>query len=121
MEPLAAPIAETRTRYGRTVRAPVRYEPVEKVEDDYNTDDYDEGESEVSSVIEYSDSELDDDDSDLDDFIVPDRDESDESDNGTGTDTDADSTTSGVQPPVARGGAATPRKIPTKVPVRGKK
>jgi len=121
-----APIAETRTRYGRSVRAPVRYEPIEKVEDDYATDDYDEEESAIGSGIEYSDSELeDDDDSDLDGFVVPDRDESDESDNGSGSDSDSDASSRGVQPTVARAGpapgATAPRKVPTKVPVRGKK
>ena len=121
VEPLAAPIAEPiRTRYGRTVRAPVRYEPIEQVEDDYATDDYDEEESEVGSGIEYSDSELeDDDDTDLDGFVVPDRDESDDDDNGSGSDSDSDST-GGVHPAVARTGTGAPGKIPTKAPVRGK-
>lgn len=105
---------EVRTRYGRAVRAPVRYEPVEKVEDDYETDDYDEHESEVSSVVEYSESEEDDADSDLDSFVVSDKSESDEDDNGSGTDSDA---SSGVRPTVARAGASGPCKIP----VRGKK
>ena len=110
---------EVRTRYGRAVRAPVRYEPVEQVEDDYASDDYDEAESDVSSVIEYSESELEDeeDDSELDEFIVADKSEDDENDNGSGTDSDA---SSGVRPAVARAGTGT-RKVPTKAPVRGKK
>ena len=124
-EVISAP--EVRTRYGRSVRAPVRYEPVEQVEDDYGSDDYDEDESEVGSGVEFSESELeDDDDTDLDGFVVADRDESDEDDNGSGSDSDA---SSGVRPavagPGARSGAETPRAVaaprPTKVPVRGKK
>jgi hypothetical protein len=67
-------------------KPPVRYEPVEKVEDDYASDEYDEIESEVGSGVAYSDSELegedDDDDSEMDDFIVQDKSESDEDDNG---------------------------------------
>ena len=122
--PLAdTPVPEVRTRYGRAVRAPVRYEPIEKVEDDYGPDDYDEDESDIGSGIEYSDSELEaEDDSDLDGFVVPDRDESDEDDNGsgTGTESDSDASSSGIHPTVA--GPRTPaRKVPTKVPVRGKK
>lgn len=117
---------ELRTRYGRSVRAPARYEPVEQVEDDYGSDDYDEDESEVGSGVEFSDSELeDDDDTDLDGFVVPDRDESDEDDNGSGSDSDA---SSGVRPAVAGtgapSGAETARAVgsrPVKVPVRGKK
>ena len=118
---------EVRTRYGRSVRAPVRYEPVEKVEDDYSSDDYDEDESEVGTGVEFSESELeDDDDTDLDGFVVPDRDESDDDVNGSGSDSDA---SSGVRPAVAgtgaRTGAETPRAVaaprPAKVPVRGKK
>lgn len=126
LEATPAPAPEARTRYGRAVRAPVRYEPIEKVEDDYGSDDYDEDESEIGSGIEYSDSELEaeDDDSDLDGFVVPDRDESNEDDNGSGTDSDSDASSSGVHPTVAGSRAAprTPaRKVPTKVPVRGKK
>jgi len=124
LEDTPAPVPETRTRYGRAVRAPVRYEPIEKVEDDYGSDDYDEEESDVASGVEYSDSELEaeDDDSDLDGFVVPDRDDSDEDDNGSGSDSDASS--SGVHAPMdgTRSAFGTPsRKVPTKVPVRGKR
>jgi hypothetical protein len=118
--PLAVTSAhEVRTRYGRAVRAPVRYEPVEQVEDDYAADDYDESESDVSSVIEYDESELEDedDDSELGEFIVADKSEDDENDNGSGTDSDA---SAGVRPSVARTGTGA-RKIPAKAPVRGKK
>lgn len=74
----------TRTRSGRVSKPPVRYEPIEQVEDDYADDEYDEIESEIDSEIEYSDSELEDeeDDSEMDDFIVEDKSESDEEDNG---------------------------------------
>lgn len=72
----------TRTRSGRISKPPTRYEPVEQVEDDYASEDYDEDESEVSSVVSYSDEELEDDDDDassLDDFIEDDEDDSDKS------------------------------------------
>lgn len=109
---------ELRTRYGRVVKAPVRYEPVEQVEDDYGSDDYDDDESEVASGVVYSESELEDErDSDLDGFVVPDRDESDEDDNGSGTDSDSIAS-SRVHTPVARTGAAA---ATAKAPVRGKK
>ena len=73
-----------RTRSGRVTKPPTRYEPVEKVEDDYEDDEYDEDESDVGSGVEFSDSELDDEDGDseMDDFIVEDKSESDEEDNG---------------------------------------
>lgn len=75
-----------RTRSGRVSKPPVRYEPVERVEDDYASDEYDEDESEVGSEIEYSESELEDEeevDSEMDDFIVEDKSESDDEDNGS--------------------------------------
>ena len=34
-------IQSRRTRYGRSVKKPVRYEPVERVEDDFSDSDYD--------------------------------------------------------------------------------
>ena len=80
--------ATTRTRSGRISKPPVRYEPVEQVEDDYAPEDYDDDESEVSSAVSYSDEELEeeDDDSSLEDFIEEDDDsdktESEEEDNG---------------------------------------
>ena len=83
----APEVAVQRTRSGRVSKPPVRYEPVEKVEDDYASDEYDEDESDVDSAIEYSDSELEDEeeDSEMDDFIVEDKSESDEEDNGPAT------------------------------------
>jgi hypothetical protein len=39
-----------RTRSGRVTKPPVRYEPVEQVEDDYAPEDYDSDESDVESV-----------------------------------------------------------------------
>lgn len=75
-----------RTRSGRVSKPPVRYEPVERVEDDYASDEYDEDESDVGSEIEYSESELEDEeevDSEMDDFIVEDKSESDDEDNGS--------------------------------------
>lgn len=99
-------LTASRTRSGRVSKPPVRYEPVEKVEDDYASDEYDEIESEVGSGVAYSDSELegedDDDDSEMDDFIVQDKSESDEDDNGD----------------AGRGAPAAGPKRPTVAPVR---
>ena len=75
------------TRSGRVSKAPVRYEPVEQVEDDYADDDYDSDESDISSTVssdaededEDEDSDADD-DGNLDGFVVPDKSESGESD-----------------------------------------
>jgi len=41
-----------RTRSGRVSKPPVRYEPVEQVEDDYEDDEYDEEESDAGSEVE---------------------------------------------------------------------
>ena len=82
----SAQIPESRTRSGRVSRPPVRYEPVEQVEDDYADEDYDSSESsEISSEVSYDSSEDDpdddaDDDGNLDGFVVPDKSESDSED-----------------------------------------
>jgi len=77
----------TRTRSGRVSKPPVRYEPVEQVEDDYAPEDYDtEDPDESSEDIETDDDDEEDDESDADDdgnldgFVVPDKSESDVSD-----------------------------------------
>jgi hypothetical protein len=77
----------TRTRSGRVSKPPVRYEPVEQVEDDYAPEDYDtEDEGESSEDISTDDEDEEDDESDadedgnLDGFVVPDKSESGESD-----------------------------------------
>ena len=111
------PVPESlRTRSGRVSKPPVRYEPVEQVEDDYETDEYDDLESDVSSQVEFSDSEIEDDEdgSELDDFIVEDKSESSEDDNGSESDAES-ATDGGVRTPVAR---ATPAGARAKVPVR---
>mgnify|MGYP006267207295 CR=1 FL=1 len=81
------PTPGTRTKSGRVSKPPVRYEPVEQVEDDYADDDYDTDESDISSTISSDDEdEEEDDDSDADDdgnldgFVVPDKSESSDSD-----------------------------------------
>lgn len=80
----------TRTRSGRVSKPPVKYEPVEQVEDDYDADDYDTEDPEnVSEDIESeSDDEEDesdaDDDGNLDGFVVADKSESDSSDSEDG-------------------------------------
>jgi hypothetical protein len=70
-------------------KPPVRYEPVEQVEDDYDVDDYDTEEPETDDIeSDDSDEEYDDEEEDadeygnLDGFVVPDKNESDEEDNG---------------------------------------
>ena len=74
-----------RTRYGRVSKPPVKYEPIEQVEDDYADEDYDSYESEdVSTTISTDTDEADDEDDadeygNLDGFIVPDKNESDDS------------------------------------------
>ena len=82
----SGPTPEQRTRSGRVSKPPVRYEPVEQVEDDYADEDYDSHESdEVSSEVSYDSSEEDpeedaDDEGNLDGFVVPDKSESDSDD-----------------------------------------
>ena len=78
--------AGTRTRSGRVSKPPVRYEPVEQVEDDYAPEDYDTDEPDESSEDIETDEDEEDDESDadedgnLDGFVVPDKSESDVSD-----------------------------------------
>jgi hypothetical protein len=75
-----------RTRSGRVSKPPVRYEPVEQVEDDYAPEDYDTDEPDESSEDIETDEDEEDDESDadedgnLDGFVVPDKSESDVSD-----------------------------------------
>jgi len=84
--PDSAPTPEQRTRSGRVSKPPVRYEPVEQVEDDYAAEDYDSDESDIKSDEEDDFSEEDDDEEDadedgnLDGFVVPDKSESSDSD-----------------------------------------
>ena len=86
----AAP-SSTRTRSGRVSKPPVRYEPVEQVEDDYDADDYDtEDPDDVSEEIATDSEEDDEDESDadedgnLDGFVVTDKSESDDSNSDDG-------------------------------------
>ena len=73
-----------RTRSGRVSKPPVRYEPVEQVEDDYSAEEYDSHESDTDVPTE-EDSEEDlegesdaDEDGNLDGFVVADKSERDE-------------------------------------------
>lgn len=81
----AAAVSGQRTRSGRVSKPPVRYEPVEQVEDDYDADDYDtEDPDDVSEEIETESDEEEnesdaDDDGNLDGFVVADKSESDDS------------------------------------------
>lgn len=75
----------TKTRFGRISKPPTRYEPIEKVEDDYSEEDYDtEDPEDVSEEIQ-TDSDDDESDADengnLDGFVVSDK--SEESDYNT--------------------------------------
>ena len=83
----SSPGGAVRTRSGRVSKPPVRYEPVEQVEDDYAPEDYDtEDPGESSEDISTDDEDEEDDESDadedgnLDGFVVPDKSESDVSD-----------------------------------------
>jgi hypothetical protein len=85
--PDSAQTPEPRTRSGRVSKPPVRYEPVEQVEDDYAAEDYDSDESDIKSEGEsddFSEEEDDEEDADedgnLDGFVVPDKNESGDSD-----------------------------------------
>jgi hypothetical protein len=75
----------TRTRSGRLVKKPERYEPCERVEDDFSDDES--GDDDDLSDYEEDSSTDNDDESDADengnlkDFIVPDSDE--ETENST--------------------------------------
>ena len=88
--PESVPTAsEVRTKSGRVSKPPVRYEPIEQVEDDYSADDYDTEEEEDidEDIDEYDEDEEDheddaDEDGNLDGFVVPDKSESDEEENG---------------------------------------
>lgn len=81
-------VSEVRTKSGRVSKPPVRYEPIEQVEDDYATEDYDTDEDDDldddddEDEEDYDDEDDADEDGNLDGFIVPDKSESDEEDNG---------------------------------------
>lgn len=81
-------VSEVRTKSGRVSKPPVRYEPIEQVEDDYATEDYDtDDEDDLDDDNDEDEEDYDDDDDadedgNLDGFIVPDKSESDEEDNG---------------------------------------
>ena len=77
-------VSEIRTRSGRVSKPPVRYEPIEQVEDDYAHEDYDSEEYEILSDESFDDDDEeveDEDDADgdgnLEGFVVPDKSESD--------------------------------------------
>lgn len=71
---------EYKTRSGRNVKPPERYEPNEICNDDYDDDEYDTDmvtDSDIEDESESdSDSESGDEDDDLDGFVVDDDDES---------------------------------------------
>mgnify|MGYP003651142058 CR=1 FL=1 len=61
-----------KTRSGRTVKKPARWEPKEDVIDDFGADEYNSDESDVSSEVEFSESEKDDDEASDDDSFIND-------------------------------------------------
>jgi len=71
----------SKTRSGRISKPPDRYTPVERVEDDYDPEDYDSDVSDVSSTLETDSDEEDVSDSDVDEdgnlegFVVSDKNE----------------------------------------------
>jgi hypothetical protein len=86
-----APVIQKRTRYGRAVKKPVKYEPLEKVEDDYCKDEYNsssDDESDIESESICSDDDVDeseydnesdaDDNGNLKDFVVYNEEEEEE-------------------------------------------
>ena len=58
--------------YGRLIKKPIKYSPLdspnELFKDDFDDDEYDSSESDLDSIISYSDDES---DSDMEEFIVP--------------------------------------------------
>ncbi len=72
-----------KTRSGRVIKQPVRYEPVEKVEDDFSDSEIESHwDSDISSEVSYDPEDVaDEESSDDDSFIVPDSEsESEEND-----------------------------------------
>ena len=101
------------TRYGRVVKKPERYEPVEAVEDDFSDSDLESHwDSDISSEISY-DTEEEEDESDTDDsFVTSDsegeeneEDKNEASDNNSsdedGSDDDSDIESTGSSPSAA--------------------
>ena len=62
-----------KTRSGRIVKQPVRYEPIEKVEDDFSDSDIESHwDSDISSEVSYDPEDVADESSDDDSFIASD-------------------------------------------------
>jgi len=107
----------TRTRSGRTVKAPERYTPQEVCEDDYADDDYDSQESgSVSSEVSYDTEDISsesdaDGEGNLAGFIVEDKSSSDSESNGS----DVRSESSETDVPSDRD-----ERRPTAAPARGR-
>ena len=64
--PEVIPIPVGRTRYGRKLKKPARYEPVEKVEDDFSGSDDGDDLPQIECISMESDAESSDDESDSD-------------------------------------------------------
>jgi len=113
--PVQSDLMVNKTRSGRVSKAPDRYVPVEQVEDDYASEDYDSNDpdDDGSGIETGSDEEDDESDADeygnLDGFVVPDKSESDDDS------TDGESSVSTKRRP-----RATPVPTPT-APVRGER
>jgi hypothetical protein len=82
--PVQSDLTASKTRSGRVSKPPERYVPVEQVEDDYASEDYDSNDpdDDGSGIETGSDEEDDESDADeygnLDGFVVPDKSESDD-------------------------------------------
>lgn len=114
----------TRTRSGRTVKAPERYTPQEVCEDDYADDDYDTEESgSVSSEVSYDTEDISsesdaDPEGNLAGFIVEDKSSSDSEINGSdvrseSSETDVPSDRDERRPPAPARGRGRGRGAPS--------
>lgn len=79
----------TRTRYGRVVKKPERYEPQEVVEDDFSDSELEsDWEEDISSEVSYDSEELEEESEDDDSFVASDDDEKNEESDNNGSDDD---------------------------------
>lgn len=83
-DPTVSEPVPTRTRSGRVSKPPVRYEPIEQVEDDYSDGEYDTDVSDSSDISTDEEEDYDEDededadeDGNLKGFVVADKSESD--------------------------------------------
>ena len=88
-------MSETRTRSGRMIKKPERFSPVEKVTDDYGSDEHDtDWESDISSEISYDPEDVEEEGDTDDDEFIDDDDKEEPTDKDNGCDDDSASETS---------------------------